>query len=155
MQAKVVWDHGLTFEGTADTGFSVPLGASASVGGDEDGFRPMELLATGLAGCTAMDVVSILLKKRQAITAFEVKVRTQQANEFPKVFTSADIEYTVTGHQVSEEAVRRSIELSAVAYCPAQAMFSKLMPVRLFYRIYEASDNAEPQLVAESEFIPA
>ena len=62
MAAKVTWHDGLSFTGTADTGFEVSLGASASVGGAEDGFRPMELLAVGLAGCTAMDVISILQK---------------------------------------------------------------------------------------------
>jgi len=155
MDAKVVWDHGLTFTGSADTSFQVPLGASASVGGDEDGFRPMELIATGLAGCTAMDVISILLKKRQDVTAFEVRVHTQQAGEFPKVFTSADIEYLVTGRQISEDAVKRSIELSAVAYCPAQAMFAKLMPIRLTYRIFEAGQDGRAELVTQQEFVPA
>jgi putative redox protein len=154
MEAKVIWDHGLTFRGTADTGFNVPLGGSASVGGEEDGFRPMELLATGLAGCTAMDVISILLKKRQEVTAFEVSVRTEQAPDFPKVFTRADIEYTISGKNIDEEAVMRSIELSAVRYCPAQAMFAKIMPIRLFYRIYEVGKGEEPELVVASEFVP-
>jgi putative redox protein len=155
MEAKVIWDHGLSFEGTANSGFKVPLGGSASVGGEEDGFRPMELLATGLAGCTAMDVISILLKKRQDVTDFEVVVRTEQAADYPKVFTRADIEYAITGHKIDEEAVKRSIELSAVRYCPAQAMFSKIMPIRLFYRIYEDTEGQEPELVVNSEFIPA
>ena len=53
----------MSFDGTADSGFSVPFGTSAGVGGDDDGFRPLELLAVGLAGCTAMDVVSILKEK--------------------------------------------------------------------------------------------
>ncbi|MCJ7537560.1 MAG: OsmC family protein, partial [Anaerolineales bacterium] len=68
MNAKVNWHKGLTFIGQADSGFSVPLGGSPSAGGDADGFRPMELIATGLAGCTAMDTISILQKKRQEVT---------------------------------------------------------------------------------------
>jgi putative redox protein len=155
MDAKVVWDHGLTFTGSSDSGFSVPLGTSASVGGDEDGFRPMELIATGLAGCTAMDVISILLKKRQEITSFEVKVHTEQAADYPKVFTSALIEYHVAGKNIDEEAVRRSIELSAVRYCPAQAMFAKLMPIRLFYHIYETPEEGDRQPLISREFVPA
>ena len=102
-----------------------------------------------------MDVISILLKKRQDVTAFEVRVHTQQAGEFPKVFTSADIEYLVTGRQISEDAVKRSIELSAVAYCPAQAMFAKLMPIRLTYRIFEAGQDGRAELVTQQEFVPA
>jgi putative redox protein len=142
MNAKVIWGHGLTFQGTADSGFQVPLGTSPAVGGDDDGFRPMELLATGLAGCTAMDVISILMKKRQEITAFEVRVHAEQAPDYPKVFTSAHIEYLVTGRNVDEEAVRRSMELSAVRYCPAQAMFGKIMPIRLSYQIFEAGETS-------------
>ena len=154
MTAKVTWSQGLSFSGTADTGFPVPLGASTSVGGNEDGFRPMELIATGLAGCTAMDVISILQKKRQNITNFEVQVHTEQAAEYPKVFTSAWIEYTITGRNVDEEAVRRSIELSATRYCPAQAMFAKIMPLRLTYHIYEAGESGEPRLVKSSDYTP-
>lgn len=154
MEAKVIWDHGLSFTGSAETGYKLPLGGSPAVGGEDDGFRPMELLATGLAGCTAMDVISVLVKKRQEITNFEVVVRTEQASDFPKVFTRADIDYVITGHNVDEQAVRRSIELSATRYCPAQAMFAKIIPIRLFYRIYETAQGAEPELVAQSEFIP-
>lgn len=137
MEAKVTWKQRLTFIGTADSGFEVSLGAEAGVGGDEDGFRPMELIATGLAGCTAMDVISILQKKRQDITAFEVQVHAERAPDHPKVFTRAVIDYRVTGHGVDEAAVLRAIELSATRYCPAQAMFVKLFPITLQYQIFE------------------
>jgi putative redox protein len=137
MNATVSWKQGMSFSGTADTGFSVPLGAEPAVGGANDGFRPMELIAAGLAGCTAMDVVSILQKKRQELTGFDVHVRAERADEHPKVFTRAVIEYDVTGHDVQEAAVRRAIGLSAEKYCPAQAMLSKVFPIRLEYVIHE------------------
>ena len=104
MDAKVKWHKGLSFTGTADSGFNVPLGSDPSVGGKDDGFRPMELLATGLAGCTAMDVISILLKKREDITDFEVIVKTERAERHPKVFTSATIEFHVSGYSVDEDS---------------------------------------------------
>lgn len=141
MEAKVTWKQRLTFSGTADSGFEVPLGAEAGVGGDEDGFRPMELIATGLAGCTAMDVISILQKKRQEVTAFEVQVHAERAQEHPKVFTRAVIDYHVTGRGVDEAAVLRAIELSATRYCPAQAMFVKIFPMTLRYHIFEDEDG--------------
>ncbi|MFH1909188.1 MAG: hypothetical protein ABIL11_17705 [Chloroflexota bacterium] len=62
MDTRVTWQEGLTFTGTADSGFSVPLGADPAVGGADDGFRPLELMGVSLAGCTAMDVISILPK---------------------------------------------------------------------------------------------
>jgi putative redox protein len=135
MNAKVTWHQGLTFTGSADTGYSVPLGASASVGGADDGFRPMELIALGLAGCTAMDVISILQKKRQVIDRFEVQVEASQAEEHPRVFTEIEITYLISGESVDERAVQRAIELSETKYCPAQAMLGKVVPISLHYRI--------------------
>ena len=154
MNAKVTWRGQLTFRGTADTGFSVPLGAEAEVGGAEDGFRPMELIATGLAGCTAMDVISILQKKRQEVTAFEVQVHANRAEEHPKVFTAAEIEYHVSGRGVDEAAVVRAIELSATRYCPGQAMFSKVFPITLKYKIYEDRGEEGQTLVKSGEYRP-
>ena len=154
MDAKVTWRGKLSFTGAADTGFSVPLGANPKVGGDNDGFRPMELIATGLAGCTAMDVISILSKKRQQVTDFEVQVHASQADEHPRVFTGATIEYFVTGRGVDEAAVVRAMQLSAVRYCPAQAMFNQIMPIELKYHIYEDQGEGERELVKSGSYSP-
>jgi putative redox protein len=131
MDAKVVWTKRMSFEGSSDSGFTVPLGTTPEVGGDDDGFRPLELLAIGLAGCTAMDVISILGKKRQEVTSFEVKVHVDRQDEHPKVFTHLTIEYVLGGKNLSEEAVERAVQLSAEKYCPAQAMFAKIVPIDL------------------------
>ena len=137
MNAKVEWKGRLSFTGSADSGFEVPLGSYPAVGGDDDGFRPMELMAVSLAGCTAMDVISILTKKRQAVSDFQVKVETERADQHPKVFTGAIIEYHVAGKDISESALTRAMELSADTYCPAQAMIGKIIPLTLKYFIYE------------------
>lgn len=128
----------MTFSGTADTGFDVPLGADPSVGGDDDGFRPLELLAVGLAGCTAMDVISLLHKKRQNVTGFEVRVHAVRAEEHPRSFTDIHIEFIITGDNVQEAAVERAIELSETKYCPAHAMLGKVVPIRSSYEIRTA-----------------
>jgi putative redox protein len=138
MNAKVTWKGGLTFTGTADTGFSVALGAEPSVGGDDDGFRPMELIAVGLVGCTAMDVISILRKKRQKITDFEAHVQADRATDHPRVFTDIHINYQITGHDVDEVAVKRAIELSEDKYCPGQAMLRKAAKITSSYKILES-----------------
>jgi len=155
MNAKVTWHRGLTFSGEADTGFTVPLGANPEVGGDDDGFRPMELIATGLAGCTAMDTISILQKKRQEITGFEVYVSADRAESHPRVFTHMRIEYQITGHAVDEKAVVRAIQLSAERYCPAQGMLSQVVPIELVYEIYEAGEDGETTMIASGEYKPA
>jgi putative redox protein len=152
MDAKVIWKEGLSFTATADSGFTVNLGASPSVGGKSDGFRPLELMLISLIGCTAMDVISILRKKWQDITRFEVKGHAEQAADYPRVMTRAVVEYHVTGHQVDEAAVVRSLELSATRYCPAQGMLDQVMPIALQYFIYEDSEQGEPQLVIQGEY---
>ncbi len=154
MDAKVIWNQALSFTGSATSGFEVALDADDGSGGTNSGFRPLELLAVGLAGCTAMDVLSIVRKKRQDVTAFDVLVLAPQSAEHPYVFTSAEILYRVTGHSIDEAAVLRSIELSALHYCPAQAMLSKSFPMRLKYEIYEDMGDGERQLVKQGLWEP-
>lgn len=153
MNAKVTWKQGLSFAGTADTGFTLPLGADPSVGGANDGFRPLELMAVSLAGCTAMDVISILRKKQQQVTAFEVRVNAEQRHEHPHVFTKAVITYEIVGRGVEEAAVRRAIELSATRYCPAQAMLAKTVPMDLVYEIYEEREGGR-ELAVKGQWQP-
>jgi putative redox protein len=138
MEAKTIWKNKLTFTSTGISGLTIPLSAEPSVGCDEEGFEPMELVAIGLAGCTGMDVISILQKKRQDVIAFEVKVHADRAKEFPKVFTNIIIEYIVEGHNVDPIAVERSIELSVTKYCPVQAMLGKSCNIEHKYSIKDA-----------------
>ncbi len=154
MDANVKWHGKLTFTGTADSGFEIPLDASSSVGGDSDGFRPLELMAISLAGCTAMDVISILRKKRQDVTGFEVKVHTNRADEHPKVFTEAVLEYNIVGRGVDVKAVERSIELSTTRYCPANHMLAKAFPIRIKYQIFEDNGEGAVILVTSSDWEP-
>jgi putative redox protein len=138
MEAKVTWRNRLSFTGSGTHSYTIPLDAEPSVGGNNDGFEPMELVAIGLAGCTAMDTISILQKKRQDVTAFEVQVHAERAIEFPKVFTNVIIEYIVEGHDVEPAAVERSIQLSATKYCPVQAMLGKSCNIEHKYSIKDA-----------------
>jgi putative redox protein len=138
VDAKVTWHEGLSFTGSAaGSGRTLPLGADPEVGGRNDGFRPLELFAVGLAGCTGMDVISILKKKRQPVKAFEVRVHTDQAEEHPRVFTKVLIEYVVTGAGVEREAVERAVSLSETKYCPAQAMLRTAVPIESKITIVE------------------
>ena len=149
MNAEVNWEGRLTFTGTADSGFEVALGSYPEVGGDDDGFRPMELMALSLAGCTAMDVISILSKKRQNVSDYRVKVQADRADGHPKVFTNASIEYHIAGEDLDEEAVTRAMELSADSYCPAQAMLGKIIPLELIYFIYQGENLSDAKLIVE------
>jgi putative redox protein len=140
MDAKVVWSKGLSFTGSAEvSGFSLPLGADPEVGGQNNGFRPLELLLVGLAGCTGMDVISILAKKRQEVTAFEVRAHAEQAGDHPRVFTRITIEYLLTGRNIDRASVERAVELSETTYCPAQAMLRKAAGIEMKITIRDAA----------------
>ena len=154
MNSTVTWRKGLFFTGKAGSGFKLALGPDPEEGKASDGFRPLELMAVSLAGCTAMDVISILAKKRQDVTAFEVKVDAPQAQEHPKVFTHVVITYLVSGHGVDEAALLRAIELSASKYCPAQAMLGKVLPMELVYEIYEDEGDGKTRLVKQGKYRP-
>ncbi len=139
MNVSVDWQGEMKFIGTSDSGHDITMDAGSAVGGHNEGARPLELMALSLAGCTAMDVISILKKKRQDVTGFQVQVQTENAANHPKVFTSIHIKYTLHGHNIAPKAVERAMELSETRYCPAQAMLSAVAPTTLSYEINEAS----------------
>lgn len=130
----------MAFVAEAGSGHSVMLDAAEHGGGHDEGFRPMEMLLVGLSGCTGMDVISILRKKHQDVTAYEVRVRGERAEDHPMVFTDVTVEHIITGHNVSEEAVARAIELSETKYCGAGATISKTARLKHTYRIIESEE---------------
>ncbi len=137
MDAAVSLDTGMRFTGTADSGHEVTMDASPAVGGNDSGVRPMELILIGLCGCTAMDVISILRKKRQSVSALQIKAHADQQNDHPHVFTDIHLEYIVTGKNVDPKAVERAIQLSTDRYCPAQAMLGQVAQITSTYTIIE------------------
>ena len=138
MDAKVTWKNGLSFTGVANSGFVVPMGTSVEHGGANDGSGPMELVLIALGGCTAFDVISILKKKQQDVTAFEIRVHGDRAAEHPMVFTDITLEYVVTGHNVDPVAVDRAIELSEGKYCSVSAMLGKAANITVKSTVLEA-----------------
>jgi putative redox protein len=146
MKVTVRWKEHMTFVGMPDSGFAVQMDSDDSYGGTNNGVRPMEMIALGLAGCSGMDVLSILRKKRQNVTKFDVRVNAPRSHDYPKVFTNAVITYVVTGKNIDEAGVLRAIELAATKYCPAQFMLAQAFPMELRYEIYEAGENGDDRL---------
>ena len=141
MDVTVSWSGGgMGFSGTGgESGFSVPLG-SMEEGMRAPGMSPMEMLLVSLGGCTGMDVVSILKKKRQEVTAFEVRVHGERAQGHPRVYTRIMVEYAVTGRHVDPAAVRRAVELSRDTYCSVMAMLGKAAAMETKIIVKEAPD---------------
>ncbi len=85
---------------------------------------PVETIVVSLAACSAMDVISIAVKKRQRIASYRVQVEASQRDEYPQILTRIDVVHEIEGPLVDEAAIRRAIELSATKYCPVNAMLS-------------------------------
>lgn len=97
----------------------------------------MELLLIGLGSCTAMDVVSILRKKRQSFTGVDVEITAERAENHPMIYTEIHLQYVVTGKGVEAAAVERAIELSQTKYCGASAMLGQAASISTSFRIVE------------------
>lgn len=135
-EGRVSWkSEGMKFEGTTHSGFRFPLDSQPDQGHEAEAAKPMDLVLVALAGCTGMDVVSILQKKRQPVTGLEVVTRGVQASNPPNVYTEIHIEYVVHGEGVEPEAVERSIELSEGKYCSVSAMLGKTAKITTSYRL--------------------
>lgn len=125
MKAQARWVDGRMFVGEAGSGHSVVMDGAPEAGGRNAGFRPMEMLLVGLAGCSAFDVVHILEKSRAPITGCTVAVEAERAESDPKVFTKIALTFRVTGRNLAIDKVERAVKLSAEKYCSASIMLGK------------------------------
>jgi len=142
---QVTWTGpGMRMVGDIEGGPAILLDSSSPEYGTHSGPSPMELLLLGLAGCTAMDVISIMAKKRQPMTNLQVKVQGERAQTHPKIWTKIHLEYIAYGQGISEAALARAIELSESTYCSANAMLSKAAEITNSYRIVETANPNTP-----------
>lgn len=127
----------MAFDAVAPTGHSIRIDTGEDSGGEGTGPEPKTLLLLSLGTCTGMDVISILRKKRQVVSNYEINVYANEAHEHPKVYTSILVEHVLTGPKVDAVSVARSIELSITKYCPVHALLSRVVPIEHVYRILE------------------
>jgi putative redox protein len=134
IKAKLEWKEKMQFVGQAGNSPSITLDNPDG----KTGPAPMEMVLMGIAGCTAMDVISIMKKKRADVTGFEVNITGERAEDHPKRYTKIFIEFVLEGKGLAPKDVERSIELSTTKYCSAIA--SLTAPVETSYRIVEKEE---------------
>ena len=138
MKARIKWLDGRAFVGESGSGHAVVMDGAPEAGGRNIGVRPMEMLLLGLGSCTAFDVVMILEKSREKITACEIELEAERATEDPKVFTHVKMIYRLRGKNLKPAAVDRAINLSAEKYCSASIMFGKTAKIEHEWTVEEA-----------------
>ena len=137
LNAKVTYTNGLQFVGEASSGHAIVMDGDTKVGGHNTGLRPMELLLVGLGGCAGMDVISIMKKKKQDVTGLDINVEGQKAENYPKKFTDINIEFIIKGRNISEDALKKSIDLSMNKYCSVKATLEGSAKINYSYKIIQ------------------
>lgn len=137
MKTRIKWIEGVAFAGESGSGHAVVLDGAPDGGGRNLGMRPMEMLLTGAAACTAYDVVTILRRGRHPVADVAVAVEAERAPEPPRVFTRLHFTYTVAGRGLDRKPVERAILLSKEKYCSATIMLAKTAEIETTVTIVE------------------
>ena len=135
-EISATWKGELNFVGKTTNGGTVQMG---SMGG-QDNIGPMMLILAGLAGCTGIDVVSILQKKRITLDAFKVNVRGKRAPSPPMVYTVIEVEYLLWGEDLKVKDVEQAIQLSEEKYCSVSIMLRKTANITSSYKILKPGE---------------
>lgn len=137
MGIKLEYLKDLQFKASSDNNenYSILLDTAKDAGGNDEGIRPTELLLVSLAGCSSMDIVSILKKKKQDISSYIVRVDGERADTHPRVFTKINIMIEIKGKNIDEMAFKRALELTKEKYCSVWAMIEKASDVEVNYKI--------------------
>lgn len=137
MAVKLDYLEGLQFKAYSEDAedYSILLDTSRENGGGGSGMKPTDMLLVSVGGCSSMDIVSILKKKRQEIISYSVTVEGERSQEHPRVFTKIWLKYEIKGKNIEEAAVRRAIELSKDKYCSVWAMLCKAAEIEWSYKI--------------------
>ena len=133
-QGTVTWTGGEQFQAVGPSGHTLLMDADRE---RNTGPGPMELLLLALGGCTGADVVSILKKKRQQLTALEMRVEGERATEPPMVWTRLKVHYRLVGKGLDPRAVEHALELSRTKYCSVAATLARTAPIEWSHAIEE------------------
>ena len=138
MECTVRWHDGMSFVAETGSGHLVCMDGAAEAGGRNLAPRPMELLLAGTGGCTAFDIVMILKRGRHEVDGCQVSLQATRAETDPKVFTSINMHFLVSGKNLKPEAVERAVKLSAEKYCSASIMLGHTAEITHSFEVVAA-----------------
>jgi putative redox protein len=142
-EVKVVHIKNMQFRGESPSGVTTAMDASPEFGGEGAGVRPMEMLLMSLGGCSGMDVVEVLRKKKQEVTGYEINISGERKDDYPRIFTEFKVEHVVRGRNLDPKAVERAVEISTDKYCSVLAMLKESAKVDVSFRVENEQVLAE------------
>lgn len=117
MDAVIKWNgEGMSFEGVGPRDYPVTMGA-----GEKKGASPIELLLLSLGGCTGMDCIMVMLKKRQDVRSFRIEIHAERVATYPQKYTKIEMEYIFEGHDLDRLKVEKAVDISSNKYCSVKA----------------------------------
>ncbi len=142
MEQKVttVWQGNMHFKTDVPPGVNIDLDAATAVGGEGKGARPKSLMLASLAGCTAMDIASLLKKMRAEVDNFEIEVIGNLTDEHPKYYEKVHVEYRFYAKKFKKEKIEKSVNLSVERYCGVMEMFRKFAELSFEIKYFESKD---------------
>lgn len=125
---EVSWKGQMLFESVAPEG-SVMIDAAEDVGGQGKGLRPKAMMLTALAGCSAMDIASLLKKMRAEVDDFKIEVEANLTDEHPKIYDKVKVTFRFYGKDFKKDKIEKAVNLSEERYCGVMEMFRKFSEV--------------------------
>lgn len=141
MTSTVRWTDGMQFVGETGSGHSLVMDGAPEVGGRNTGMRPMEMVLLAAGTCTAMDVVFMLKRARQAIDDCWIEVEGNRVEEIPKIFDKIHLHYVIVGDGLNEKQVNRAVEMSADKYCSVSHMLKAAVEISYDYEIRATAED--------------
>ena len=124
------WKGNMKFESTNPSGRNLFIDASPKDGGQGDGYRPKALMLSSLAGCSGLDVASLIKKMKLKVDDFKIEIEANLTEEYPKYYDKVNVEFHFFGANLNKEKLQRAVELSTEKYCGVMEMFRRFADVK-------------------------
>jgi len=125
-----IWEENMQFKTDNPSGLDFFIDAGKDDGGKGEGMRPKALMLSSLAGCSGLDVVSLLKKMRAEAAEFKIIVTAELTEEHPKFYNKVKVDYHFTGNDLDEEKINKAVNLSVEKYCGVMEMFREFAEVK-------------------------
>ncbi len=135
MKTRIKYIENVCLMAESESGHSLIIDGSPEIGGRNLGVRPMEMILMGLGGCTTIDILTILRKKRQNITDCVIEIDSQRRDTIPKIFSKIHLHFIITGDNLNEKHVQQAVQLSAEKYCSVSEMLKQSVEISYDYEI--------------------
>jgi putative redox protein len=131
------WKENMQFESDNPSGISLTMDAGEESGGEGKGYRPKALMLSSLAGCSGLDVVSLLNKMRISYSSFKIEITAELTDEHPKFYNKVKVDYHLTGSNLKEDKIKKAVDLSVTKYCGVMEMFRQFAEVEIEIFLHE------------------